>query len=314
MTLSFTAIDFETANSNRGSICSVGLAKVVNGRILESKSWLIAPPDGGGFDAFNTSIHGITAAAVANAPDWTTSLRDILAFVGDDVVIAHNAAFDLGALRNACTHAGLPWPSLNYACTLVLARAILDLPVYKLPWVADALQIPSFDHHEAGADAQACAHIAVELARLVGAGTVPELLDHASVRLGTVENSYWSGSRKARAISMAAPRPYLEPGGIDPDGPMAGEVVCFTGKISWSRSDAQELVVRHGGTFNSGNPTKKTTLLVTGDYDERSLRPGMTFGSKLARAFALVQQGQKLEILTEKDFLQKLAPEEGTRD
>ena len=142
--------------------------------------------------------------------------------MGDDVVIAHNAAFDLGALRNARTHAGLPWLSLNYACTLVLARAILDLPVYKLPWVADALQVPSFDHHDAGADAKACAHIAVELARSVGAGTVLELLEHASVRLGRVENSYWSGCRKARPISMTAPRPHLGPGDIDPDGPMAG--------------------------------------------------------------------------------------------
>lgn len=314
MTLSFTAIDFETANSNRGSICAVGLAKVVNGSVLDTRSWLIAPPDGGGFDAFNTTIHGITAAAVVNAPTWTASLPEILDFVGEDVVVAHNAAFDLGALRDACTHAGLPWPSLNYACTLVLSRAILDLPVYKLPWVADALQIPAFDHHEAGADAKACALIAIELARSVGEENIPGLLAHASVRLGRVENSYWSGSRKARAISTAGPRPSLGPGDIDPDGTMSGEVVCFTGKISWSRSDAQELVVRHGGTFNSGNPTKKTTLLVTGDYDERSLRPGMAFGSKLARAFALVDQGQKLEIMTEEDFLQRLAPEEGNRE
>ena len=53
---------------------------------------------------------------------------------------------------------------------------------------------------------------------------------------------------------------------------------------------------------------------MTGDYDERSLRPGMTFGTKLARAFALVEEGQKLEIITEDNFRQKLSPEEGMRE
>ena len=313
MTISFTAIDFETANSNRGSICSVGLAKVISGSIVETRSWLISPPDGAEFDAFNTAIHGITAAAVFDAPDWPTSLRHILEFIGEDIIIAHNAAFDLGALRDACTHAGLPWPSLNYACTVVLARTILDLPVYKLPWVADALEIPSFAHHDARDDAEACALIAIELAKHAEMETIGELLTHTSVMLGRVENNSWSGCRRTRQLSASAARPSLQPGEIDPHGPMSGEVVCFTGKISWSRSDAQELVVRHGGTFNSGNPTRKTTLLVTGDYDDRSLRPGMVFGNKLARAFALVDQGQKLEIITERDFIQRLAPDEGKR-
>lgn len=313
MTLSFTAIDFETANSRRGSVCSVGLTKVVDGSIKETTSWLISPPDGGGFEPFNTAIHGLTAEDVRHAPDWASSLQDILNFIDGDLVMAHNAAFDVGALRDACSFAGIEWPALDYACTLVLARALLDLPVYKLPWVAEALQVPSFEHHEAGADARACALIAISLAASQGAATVAELLSFAHVRPGRTESGFWSGSRKASS-SAAAPRPVLEPGDIDPHGPMAGEVVCFTGKISWSRDDAKELVVRSGGTFNPGKPTKKTTIMVTGDYDERSLRPGMAFGTKLARAFVLVEEGQKLEIMTEDDFRQKLAPEEGVRE
>lgn len=313
MTLSFTAIDFETANSSRGSICSVGLVKVVDGNIRETKSWLISPPDGGGFDAFNTRLHGIAADDVHCAPDWTSSMRDILDFIGGDVVIAHNAAFDIGALREACRFSGLDWPELDYTCTLVLARALLDLPVYKLPWVSAALRIPSFDHHEAGADARACALIAIALAGANGAATVADLLSSAHVRLGRLESGFWSGSRRG-IPSVASPRRVLEPGEINSQGPMANEVVCFTGKISWSREDAQEIVLRNGGTINSGKPTKTTTILVTGDYDERSLRPGMTFGSKLARAFVLVEEGQKLEIMTEGDFLQRLEPEEGNRE
>ncbi len=314
MTLSFTAIDFETANRSRGSICSVGLAKVVDGRILETRSWIISPPDGGGFDAFNSALHGITAADTVDAPDWNSSLSEILDFIGDDTVLAHNAGFDIGALRDACDFAGLEWPVLNYTCTLVLARTMLDLPVYKLPWVTEALGIPPFDHHEAGADAQACALVAIALAESRGSNSVTDLLTAAGVRLGRVEGMSWLGSQKARPVSQRTPRAALVPGEINPDGPMAGEVVCFTGRISWSREDAQEMVVRNGGTCSAGKPTKKTTILVTGDYDESSLRPGMTFGSKLARAFELVDQGQKLEIMTEDDFRQKLDAQEGHRD
>lgn len=67
--LDFTTIDFETANSHRGSPCSVGLVRVRNGQIVESQHWLIRPPEGADwFDGWNIAIHKITAEMVANAP------------------------------------------------------------------------------------------------------------------------------------------------------------------------------------------------------------------------------------------------------
>lgn len=311
MPLSFTAIDFETANSRRGSICSVGLTKVTNGVVTASTSWLITPPDGAGFDNFNIGIHGITAHDVRDAPDWPSSLARILDFIDGDIVVAHNAAFDAGALREACDFAGLPWPTIDYTCTLVMSRALLDLPAYKLPWVAEALDIPSFDHHESGADATAAALIAIALAESRGATTLQDLVTCAGVRMGRIDPDSWSGTRKAS--SPARVRLDLDGLEVDLNGPMVGEVVCFTGKISWVREDAQAMVVRHGGSI-SAKPTKKTTILVTGDFDERTFRPGMKYSSSLAKAFALVDGGQTLEIMTEADFRQKLEPEDGLRE
>jgi DNA polymerase III epsilon subunit-like protein len=310
MSFSFTSIDFETANARRGSVCSVGLTKVVDGVVTASTSWLIAPPDGGDFDAYSVGIHGITADDVQDAPDWASSLPRILNFVDGDVVVAHNAAFDAGVLRAACDFAGLAWPTVDYTCTLVLSRALLDLPAYKLPWVAEALAIPSFDHHEAGADATAAALIAIALAESRGAITIQDLVAHAGLKMGRIDPDSWSGSRKASNPARA--RLDLENLEVDPNGPMAGEVVCFTGKISWVREDAQAMVIRHGGSI-SKKPTLKTTLLVTGDFDERTFRPGMKYSSSIAKAFALVEGGQTLEIMTEADFRQKLEPEQGVR-
>ena len=220
MPLSFTAIDFETANSRRGSICSVGLTKVTNGVVTASTSWLITPPDGAGFDNFNIGIHGITAHDVRDAPDWPSSLVRILDFIDGDIVVAHNAAFDAGALREACDFAGLAWPTIDYTCTLVMSRALLDLPAYKLPWVAEALDIPSFDHHESGADATAAALIAIALAESRGATTLQDLVTCAGVRMGRIDPDSWSGTRKAS--SPARVRLDLHRLEVDPNGPMVG--------------------------------------------------------------------------------------------
>ena len=192
-----------------------------------------------------------------------------------------------------------------------MSRALLDLPAYKLPWVAEALDIPSFDHHESGADATAAALIAIALAESRGATTLQDLVTCAGVRMGRIDPDSWSGTRKAS--SPARVRLDLHRLEVDPNGPMVGEVVCFTGKISWVREDAQAMVVRHGGSI-SAKPTKKTTILVTGDFDERTFRPGMKYSSSLAKAFALVDGGQTLEIMTEADFRQKLEPEDGLRE
>lgn len=69
MNMDFTAIDFETANGKRASVCAVGMTKVRNGKIIDQASWLIKPPHG--FTTFadrNIAIHKITEADVVNAP------------------------------------------------------------------------------------------------------------------------------------------------------------------------------------------------------------------------------------------------------
>lgn len=138
--LNFTAIDFETANSYRGSPCSVGLVRVRDGQVVDERHWLIRPPVGADwFDRWNTSIHGITADMVADAPRWSEVLPDIVSFIGDDVVVAHNAAFDTGVIRYACAVDNIEWPELKFLCTLVLARRALSLPSYRLPFVAGRL-------------------------------------------------------------------------------------------------------------------------------------------------------------------------------
>ena len=83
MSLDFCAIDFETANSFRGSPCAVGLARVMDGQIVETGRLLMRPPEGfDHFDAFNIWIHGITPEMVKGQPLFAERLPEILAFAG----------------------------------------------------------------------------------------------------------------------------------------------------------------------------------------------------------------------------------------
>lgn len=185
MPLDFTAIDFETANSSSASACSVGLVKVRAGRVVDSASWLIHPPIG--YDLFtewNTRIHGIMAMDVADAPLWSEQLGDLVAFVDGDVLVAHNAGFDMGVISGACAASFVETPGFDYACSLQIARKTYHLDSYRLPVAAMAAGFEDFDHHNALADAEACAAIIVHAAARHDAADIRELVSLTGTKLG----------------------------------------------------------------------------------------------------------------------------------
>ncbi len=185
MPTDFVAIDFETANSFRGSPCAVGLARVRDGVVVQAASSLMRPPNGyDHFDSWNMRIHGITPGRVRDAPVFAALWPSVLNFIGDDTVVAHNASFDVGVIREACAVSGLPWPSMRYACTLVLAHKMYELASYTLPFVAAAVGLSFDDHHDAGADALVAARIMAAMAARSGAETLDGLLASYRVRFG----------------------------------------------------------------------------------------------------------------------------------
>ena len=187
MALDFTAIDFETANSSSASACSVGLVKVRDGRVVDTASWFIRPPFGhDGFLEWNTRIHGIVAADVVDAAGWAAQLPDLVAFVDGDHLVAHNAGFDMGVIRGGCTATGLSCPPFDYVCSLQVARRTFTLDSYRLPVAAMAAGFEDFAHHDALADARACAAIVIHAADRHGAPDLAVLAATARVRVGSL--------------------------------------------------------------------------------------------------------------------------------
>ena len=184
MTVDFTAIDFETANSHAASACAVGLVRVRAGRVVERAEWLIKPPaEHGEFQHWNIKIHGITPDMVESARDWAAQLPDLVDFVGSDIVVAHNAGFDMGVVRGSCAATVTPTPKFRYLCSVQVSRKTYDIPSHRLPLAAAAAGYGEFAHHEALADAEACASIIIDSARRHEAPDVPSLAKVAGVKL-----------------------------------------------------------------------------------------------------------------------------------
>lgn len=187
MPLDFTAIDFETANSSNASACAVGLVRVRDGIVVEQTGWLIQPPPGHDeFFELNTRIHGICANDVVDAASWTSQLSALVEFVGDDVIVAHNAGFDMAVLKRACAATDDDVPAYRYVCSLQVARKVYELDSYRLPFVAAEAGFAEFAHHNATADALACAHVMIDAARRQNADSIELLAEATAVKVSQI--------------------------------------------------------------------------------------------------------------------------------
>jgi DNA polymerase III epsilon subunit-like protein len=304
--LDYTAIDFETANSYRGSPCSVGLVRVRDGQAVDERHWLIRPPEGAEwFDAWNIAIHGIAADMVADAPRWKDILPHIVSFIGDDVVVAHNAGFDTGVIRYACALDGIEWPEMNFLCTLVMARRALALPTYRLPFVAESLGFLLDDHHDALADANAVVEIVARLAAKQGVADLEELAASVGVGVGRMGSGIYRGSTAASSSGRSF-TPIEVNAEADPGGYLYGRVVVFTGTLMSMTRDIARQECAKVGAIPQNDTTKRTNVLVVGDMNPAVLRPGSNLTGKARKAFELQDKGQKIEVMTEDDFLRCL--------
>ena len=177
MPLRFAAIDFETANGSSASACSVGVVVVDDGVVVARHGWFIRPPAGHDvFSEWNIRIHGIRPEQVADAAGWVDQLPSLVGLIGDRPVVAHNARFDIGVIRSACGATRIPAPALDYFCSLTIARRTYALDSYRLPVAALAAGFEDFQHHDALADAGACAAIVLHAANRHDVDTVAGLL------------------------------------------------------------------------------------------------------------------------------------------
>jgi DNA polymerase-3 subunit epsilon len=184
--MSTLAIDFETANEERGSPCAMGLAWIENGAVSRREYRLIRPKEMR-FNSQNISLHGIRPEDVEDAPEFPEVFSEFLLDINGALVLAHNAEFDIEVLCATLTKYERLFPEFGYFCTMAISRSLWPhLPKVSLEVVAHHLGI-KFEHHNAADDAFACAQIALAAARQLNASDVLDLCNCISLHPGRVQ-------------------------------------------------------------------------------------------------------------------------------
>ena len=164
---SFVVFDIETTgfSSVEDKIIEIGAVKVEGGVIVDKFSTFVNPGVPIPFEI--TNLTSITDEMVMESPKIDATLPEFLEFVGESVLVAHNAGFDVGFIEQNCKVLGLN-SKYTYLDTVALARVLLPtLAKYKLNIVAKALGISLENHHRAVDDAGATAEIFVKFIEML---------------------------------------------------------------------------------------------------------------------------------------------------
>ena len=166
--LTFNAIDVETANRTRASICQIGIAQVQVGKISRAASFLVNPEEP--FESFQTGLHGINEEAVSEA-ETMLSIHPKLYRLIERTPLASHSPFDKQALEKAASKYGLTMPQIKWLDTGRVARSAwpdrYDGSSWGLKKIAADLGI-EFLHHDAAEDARAAAEILLHACRHTG--------------------------------------------------------------------------------------------------------------------------------------------------
>jgi DNA polymerase-3 subunit epsilon len=276
-TYRFLAIDVETANSQKSSICQIGIAMAQEDGKIETLGILIDPHQS--FDKFNINLHGIDHDTIRGASTFEAALQALRPFLERHILIQHSN-FDRVAFDDACLRYDIPKLTSSWIDSVQIARnawpELKGNGGHGLASLKKHLNL-KFKHHDAEHDAHAAAQVAI----LAEAKTGRSFYDLALPKSQTYQPS----------IAVEG----------NQNGPLFGHVACFTGQIKMPRAEAATFAAGAGITVKA-TVSKKLTLLIVGDQDMTSLA-GHDKSSKHRKAEELVLQGHKIRIIGETEFL-----------
>lgn len=262
-----TVVDVETAKGNRNSICQIGIVIIENGKIKETFSSLIQPPEND-YLFRNIQIHGIDSGTTKNSPLFPEVWEEIKHWFVDTKVVAHNVAFDSDCLFQTLVHYNLEVPSYVEDCTYTRTNL-------KLADLVLTLDVKLENHHDALVDALACAQCYIKL------------------ELGVEPNL--SLINKKLETDRALHDNTIEVLAHESDHHLGGKKFLFTGVMHiLKREEAEGMVKKLGGKVVS-TITKGIDYVVMGESP----------GPKKTRDInELKSKGYNIKVISEETFLE----------
>jgi DNA polymerase III epsilon subunit family exonuclease len=161
----YVVFDLETTGAKAPPcrITEIGAYRVANFEVTDEFHTLVNPEMP--IPPFISTLTGISDEMVKHAPKFCEVVDDFLGFIGDSVLVAHNARFDMGFLNHEVGRVYNDYRVANPSlCTVQLSRRLLpNIENHKLKTVANYFSVDLIHHHRASDDAHATAKIFVNL-------------------------------------------------------------------------------------------------------------------------------------------------------
>jgi len=287
----FVVLDFETTglDPTYDEIIEVGAMKVVGGVVDGEFSTLIKPANK--ISEFITDLTGITNEMVLDAPKIQEVLPNLLKFIGDSVVLGHNAHFDVNFLYDNCKeHLGKPF-SNDLVCIMRIARnAFKDIQFFKLSKLAKYFNVNYDKAHRAMADCKTVLSIY---------NAIQEYFSQSNIDFEALIKSNKRG--------LVAKDILTDKADFDESHPLFGRVCVFTGTLEkMLRKDAMQIIVDLGGKCDD-NVTKKTNYLILGVIDYNKVVSDKS--NKQIKAEQLQLAGLDIQVISENVFYEMIVIE-----
>lgn len=278
--MNFVAIDVETANSDYSSICQIGIAKYVNGKLSDEWESFLDPEDE--FSRFHTYIHGIECSTVKGAPKFSEIAHIVSNYISNQVVICHTH-FDRVSVQRTYEKYDMNCPNTIWLDTAKVARRAWD----KFAWSGYGLiNICTefgykYKYHDALEDAKAAAFVLLKAIEETGI----ELEEWLKVVEGKINSKPGKKHLKNE---------------VNKNGPYYGNSITFTGSLRIPRVVAEELALQAGLSVQKG-VNRQTDILVVGVQDINALA-GKLKSNKQLKAEKMNQEGYDISIISEREF------------
>lgn len=301
----FVVMDFETASLSRTSAIEIGLVRFVDGLPKEQYTSLINPPKGEKFHPDAVKLHGITASAVKQSPEFPSIYGELLSFIDDAVVVGHNVQFDLEVLFSSAAYYGLPEPRLKkHICTKILSQKHLSIKPNTLESSCEFFSITNPQAHRAISDCVATGFLAIAIADYVGKDLsqfVKRISEAERTKFSMLVQAVPKRRMPEKALRKAEAREIsLSLETQSQVQPLKGLEVILSGTFqSFGKQEGQMLVLAAGGTTGD-NLNKKTAYLVSSDLNSTN--------NKHKKALELQAKGSGIKIISESQFIELLGP------
>ncbi len=287
----YTVVDTETTglDPQADRLIEIAAIRVRAGKEVARFETLVKP--GCKLSKAIVDLTGITDGELTNAPEPQDALQQFIDFLKDDIIVAHNANFDVNFLYDSMQRCGMKPLENNFVDTMRLAKCIRpDLSNYKLATLAKAYRIAQPKAHRALADCETT----MAVLQKMDEDAQQQKIDFTQIQ----KKGCFSRSKVAGIVA--------EPGKERPEHSFYGKHFAFTGELdSMTRLEAAQMIVNIGGLCTD-RVTQKTNYLIAGKdefYGDNS--DCKTLNRQ--RAEELISQGADLQILTETAFLDMLA-------